>query len=305
MYRLENTNYPCSNFRKVSGSCGKVVFSSVKEWYNSAVFRDISIKYTLKGTEYFYDKEGNQYKVDQGRFLLGRFDQNSGECRVNSRSSFVDAISMYFNPEILDDIYTSITLKKHLDPCEFYVDQLKNPHFFNGIFSARHTMLYEELNKIADWHYVYDQKLPPNLLDEYLIETAEKIILLQYDIHQSMSNFRFEKLSTRREMMKRLLNTKSFLDDCFMENPSLDDIAKIATLSKYHLLRNFKQAFRETPFEYLLKKRLLHARDELINSKESINSIATDCAFSDLASFSKAFKNKFGLSPSVYRKTVS
>ena len=304
MYTTEKISDPLSTFRKVSTPCGQVVFSSVKEWYNNKVFRDISIKYTLNGTEYFYDKKGDQYKVDQGHFLLSRFDQNSGECKVNSLSSIVDAISLYFNPEVLDEIYTSIILKKRIDPCNFHLTHLENPHFFNGIFKARHTVLIEALNKIANWHYIDDQVIPGNLLDEYLIETAEKIIFLQHNIHQSMANFNFEKRSTKQEMMKRLLITKSFLDDCFKENPSLDEISKVAMLSKYHLLRNFKHAFRETPFEYLQKKRLDHARDKLVKSKEPIINIATDFAFNDLASFSKAFKNKFGVSPSVYRKSV-
>src|SRR5262249_32390503 len=61
-------------------------------------------------------------------------------------------------------------------------------------------------------------------------------------------------LSRRLEMARR------FLDTHLDEPLSLDEIARHAHLSKFHFLRLFRDAFRETPLRYLRRRRLEAAR---------------------------------------------
>lgn len=51
--------------------------------------------------------------------------------------------------------------------------------------------------------------------------------------------------------------------------------------------------------------RMLHCRELLKDDKKNISEIAYECGYSDLAAMSKAFKRRFGVAPTVYRKTLT
>jgi len=51
--------------------------------------------------------------------------------------------------------------------------------------------------------------------------------------------------------------------------------------------------------------RMLHCRELLKDNNKNISEIAYECGYSDLAAMSKAFKKRFGVAPTVYRKKLS
>lgn len=82
---------------------------------------------------------------------------------------------------------------------------------------------------------------------------------------------------------------------------SLDELAAIADLSKFHFLRQFTQAVGMTPGAYLRTLRLCHAARKLRRSKASILEIALGVGFADHPSFSRAFARHMGMTPSQYQ----
>ena len=82
---------------------------------------------------------------------------------------------------------------------------------------------------------------------------------------------------------------------------SLDELAAIADLSKFHFLRQFTQAVGMTPGAYLRTLRLCHAARKLRRSKASILEIALGVGFADHPSFSRAFARHMGMTPSEYQ----
>lgn len=82
---------------------------------------------------------------------------------------------------------------------------------------------------------------------------------------------------------------------------SLDELATIADLSKFHFLRQFTQAVGMTPGAYLRTLRLCHAARKLRRSKASILEIALGVGFADHPSFSRAFARHMGMTPSQYQ----
>lgn len=303
MYATENIDNPLYELRRLFGSSGSLTFSNVKQWQNKAVFRDISIKYVLKGREFYYDSTGMQHIVDEGQFLMGHFEQNSGESMVNS-PSFVEGICLYIKHETINEVYSALCNQEKFEGDNFRRSCLIRPEFFNDTFSAKHSPLNDPLKKFAVWFYNRESLLPENLFNEFLIEAAEKIVLLQYGIHESMTRLDFLKDKTRREIIRRLLVAKAYIDENYLANPSLDQLSSFCGLSKYHFLRCFQQAYRQSPFEYVQSKRLEYAKRVLQNKHSVIKDIASQCSFSDLAAFSKAFKRKFGVPPSAVQKAV-
>ena len=53
------------------------------------------------------------------------------------------------------------------------------------------------------------------------------------------------------------------------------------------------------------ESRMIHCRELLKNDDKNISEIASECGYSDLAAMSKAFKKRFGVAPTIYRKRLS
>ncbi len=85
-------------------------------------------------------------------------------------------------------------------------------------------------------------------------------------------------------------------------NVGLDELARVAGLSKYHFLRQFDQVVGMTPGAYLRTLRLCHAARLLRTSAKPILEIAVQIGFADHPSFSRAFARHMGMTPSEYRR---
>ncbi|MTI99644.1 MAG: helix-turn-helix transcriptional regulator [Marinobacter adhaerens] len=82
---------------------------------------------------------------------------------------------------------------------------------------------------------------------------------------------------------------------------TLGDMAGWVNLSPFHFARLFRATFGCAPYQYVQEQRLILARDRLRNSKEKITAIALSSGFNDSSQFSRAFKSRFGITPSAYR----
>lgn len=298
MFAVQYIETNTNSLQRMTGDAGKLVFSRLRDWHNKSVFCDISIKYVLRGTETYFDADGIPYKVETGQLLLGYFEPNTGECVVRSPTC-VDGVCIYIKPEVLTDVYTTLCDEAKADDRYFPGSSLAFPDFFNNIFDARHTPLRKQLEQCSNWFYNRESVIDENTLQEFLLETAEKIVLLQSGVQQALRRFASQRPKTGREILKRLLYAKAFMDDNYLCNPSLADMAAQGGFSKYHFLRCFRQAYRQTPFDYIQDKRLQFASIALQKKEACLKEIAAQCSFSDLAAFSKAFKKKFGVPPSV------
>ena len=85
------------------------------------------------------------------------------------------------------------------------------------------------------------------------------------------------------------------------------DLATLATESGYsraHFLRMFHAATGKTPHQYLLDIRLNEVQRRMRDSDERLIDIATDCGFCSHSHLSKVFRQKFGVTPSEYRRKL-
>jgi AraC-like DNA-binding protein len=78
---------------------------------------------------------------------------------------------------------------------------------------------------------------------------------------------------------------------------SLDDLAKLAAMSKFHFLRSFKDSTGLTPHAYLNNIRVERAKNLLLTTDNNISDIALECGFSDQAHLNRAYKKIYGTSP--------
>ena len=88
----------------------------------------------------------------------------------------------------------------------------------------------------------------------------------------------------------------------YAEPVELEKLAKIAKMSERSFFRHFHVSAGCSPIEYLMKIRLQHAGDLLINSNSSIAEIAEQCGFYDSNYFCKQFRRAFAVSPRSFRQ---
>ena len=94
---------------------------------------------------------------------------------------------------------------------------------------------------------------------------------------------------------------KAFLDDHPGADISLSELATLAGLSPYHLVRQFKQYFGLPPHAYQIQSRLRLAR-ALIRQRKPLATVAVEAGFHDQSHLHRHFKKALGTTPGRYAR---
>ena len=95
------------------------------------------------------------------------------------------------------------------------------------------------------------------------------------------------------------------MENNYMYNLKLKEFAQIASRSLSKFKIDFHNHYKTTPGKWLLNKRLEHAKRLLGTSSINISEAAFESGFENITHFSRVFKDKYGLSPSAFRKSVN
>ena len=82
----------------------------------------------------------------------------------------------------------------------------------------------------------------------------------------------------------------------------LDELARIAAISKFHLVRVFDEITGTTPHHFLACLRVQRAKELLLKSEMAITEVCLEVGYNSLGSFSTTFSELVGLSPQEFRK---
>ena len=93
-----------------------------------------------------------------------------------------------------------------------------------------------------------------------------------------------------------------YINDHITEDITVESVCSNIYMSKYHFCRLFKEKIGLTVMEYVLKTRVMMAKDLLWCSDKSVTEISADCGFRSISYFSRAFKNETGMTPMQYKK---
>ena len=87
------------------------------------------------------------------------------------------------------------------------------------------------------------------------------------------------------------------------ENYDLDLLSKDMRMSRMSLYRKMKTCTEQSPGEFIRDYRLKKAAELLTHTEENISNICFHTGFNDLKSFRIAFKKKYGMTPSEFKKS--
>ena len=100
----------------------------------------------------------------------------------------------------------------------------------------------------------------------------------------------------------RIKDILDFIDQNYQNQLTLTDLAGEFSLTPQYLSKFFKKYLHTNFKQYLLDKRMFHARRDICYTDDSITEISIRCGFSDVSAFSRSFSQTYGDKPSAYRR---
>ncbi|MFF9015505.1 helix-turn-helix domain-containing protein [Streptomyces sp. NPDC014870] len=103
------------------------------------------------------------------------------------------------------------------------------------------------------------------------------------------------------EDLVRLRRARDAMDRDYAQPLDVPALARIALMSAGHFSRSFRAAFGETPYSYLMTRRVERAKALLRRGDMSVTEVCFAVGCTSLGSFSTRFTELVGESPSAYR----
>ncbi len=297
-------------FRIYGGAGGEPLTKNASSYLMRGVVRDISLsrhparlsmRWVSSG-KYTYEINGGNYVLQPGNFLLvadGEIYNSASDSRA-----FSESLTVSFNSQILTNVLDGLSGREEFlldDPFErrakpdtlFFTDIYQPTGEIKILldnFSAR-AKAGASINQIA--------------LDQAFYQLMERLVFLQKQVHAEIRGIPSRKSATREELYRRLRRARDFIRGNSDKELKIEEIARVACLSPYHFLRTYKSSFGITPHQELLDVRLEKARRLMSVEKNNftLGRIATESGFNNLSSFSKAFRQKFKVAPSLFKSS--
>ncbi len=255
----------------------------------------LSIKTFFSGQALYYTGRG-YYAVNDESYLL----LNHGQLysiAIDSPTT-VESFCIFFGYEFVEEVYRSL-----ITPTERLIDMPETAgeppiHFFERTY-PHDDLLSPFLFYLRD--VLVSRKQEQGWLMEQFHELLKRLLSVHINVYKQVEALPAVRSTTREELYRRLYLAKDYAYALFDTPITLEDMAHVACLSPNHFLRMFKQVFHQTPYQYIINRRLEYAQKLLLQTDRSITDICFAVGFESLGSFSWLFRRRIGISPTSYR----
>lgn len=104
------------------------------------------------------------------------------------------------------------------------------------------------------------------------------------------------------DMLQQLNDAVGYVEECLCAEPDVDKAARIACVSADSFMRFFSYMTGMTLTEYIRRRRMTLAAQDIRYSQKPIIDIAVQYGYDSAAAFSRAFTKQHGITPSAFRK---
>ncbi len=108
-------------------------------------------------------------------------------------------------------------------------------------------------------------------------------------------------MSVDIDELRRLRRARDRMDREYAEPLNVPALARTALMSPGHFSRRFRETYSETPYSYLMTRRIERAKALLRRGDLSVTDVCFAVGCTSLGSFSARFTELVGESPSMYR----
>jgi AraC-like DNA-binding protein len=164
------------------------------------------------------------------------------------------------------------------------------PHF------PRHCLF--DPNLTATLHNIYARLISPVSLlqqQELLLQVLARLLISHAEYNRAPRAPGWEHAGVKL--------MKTYLEEHYAEDVSLDDLVRVAHMSAFHLTRVFHQTVGLPPHAYQTQIRIARART-LLAQGFPVGYVASETGFFDQAHFTHQFKRHVGVTPGTYLKSA-
>jgi AraC-like DNA-binding protein len=108
-------------------------------------------------------------------------------------------------------------------------------------------------------------------------------------------------MSVDLDELRLLRRARDRMDREYAQPLDVPSLARTALMSTAHFSRRFREAYSETPYSYLMTRRIERAKALLRRGDLSVTEVCFDVGCTSLGSFSARFTELVGETPSAYR----
>jgi len=100
----------------------------------------------------------------------------------------------------------------------------------------------------------------------------------------------------------RFVRVLDYIEQHLGDAISLEDLARVAGVSRFHFARQFRACTGESPMSYLMRTRVERSKTRLRDSRTRVIDIAAEFGFADQSHFGRTFRRLVGMPPSAYAR---
>lgn len=190
---------------------------------------------------------------------------------------------------------------------EFYAQFVEDLNLKTSFFFGNDNLLSLMLKSNPETDYLHHQIVSKGReagrleMDQLVLDLLQQIVSIvnNQSLEDDLNG------SLRMNHIATIERAKDFIHQNFSMDISLYQIADHSCVSPFHFSRVFKKFTSFTPHQYLQNVRLKHGQVLLKSSSLPISDISCQAGFNSADYFATAFKQKYGASPSGYRKNPS
>lgn len=230
------------------------------------------------GGELLVEDDGRETKIHKGSCAFVRKNIRVTLTKRAKGDEQFQAIFMVLTRNFLREFYQTInpdTLPKQSSKFKKSLIQLSKTPAFESLFQSM-TPYFNAVEKPAD--NLMKLKLQEGVYN--LLNTDERFFSCLFDFTEPWK-----------------IDILDFLEDNFMYDLTVDDIANYTGRSLAAFKRDFKKVSVLPPQKWLMEKRLEVAHDKLRSNNKKVSDVYLEVGFKNLSHFSTAFKRQFGYAP--------
>jgi AraC family transcriptional regulator len=147
------------------------------------------------------------------------------------------------------------------------------------------------------------QLLNVNEKQDFLAQEEVVLQLIDRVINRYNASKLKEKLNLGGLSKRSIKSVKEAVFDDISASHSINDLAALVNISPFHFAKMFKLSFGATPAQYILKCRLIMAK-QLLQTQRSLTEVSHSVGFSHHSHMALVFKKNLGITPSFYRNNL-
>jgi Transcriptional regulator containing an amidase domain and an AraC-type DNA-binding HTH domain len=122
-------------------------------------------------------------------------------------------------------------------------------------------------------------------------------------IRQLLARFFASAIPLMQSQDNRIIKTLRFIRENIDQKITVGQLASVSCLSEDHFIRLFRQEIRQTPIDYINRKKIEKAQLLMVVKNQTMKDIAYTLSFENVSYFNRLFKKMVGKTPSEYRKS--